>query len=83
MLFWTEIVFSLAWIYRHNDVRQPVLVWLLPSSLSMGCIWMASLAFSVFIVWFRRKKRKELVCLIEVRNQAANSGGPCPARAAR
>jgi hypothetical protein len=83
VLFWTEIVFSLAWIYRHNDVRQPVLVWLLPSSLSMGCIWLASLAFSAFIVWFRRRKRRELECLIELRSQAADSGGRCPARPAR
>ncbi|HXB68670.1 MAG TPA: hypothetical protein VNY05_10520 [Candidatus Acidoferrales bacterium] len=75
VLFWTEMVFCLGWIYRHNAVRQPVLMWLLPSSISMGCVWLASLAFSAFIVWFRRRKRSELECLMEVRNQADDSGG--------
>ena len=70
-LFWTEIVFCLGWIYRHNQVRQPVLLWLLPSSLSMVAVWLASLAFTAFIVWFRRKKRRELECWIDLRNQTA------------
>lgn len=68
VLFWTEIVFCLGWVYRHDGVREPVFLWVLPRSVSMGCIWLASLAFSVFIVWFRRRKRTELEWLMEVRN---------------
>jgi hypothetical protein len=74
VLFWTEIVFCLGWIYRHNGVRRPVLVWLLPTSIAMGSVWVVSLAFSIFIVWFRRRKRRELECLIELRKQAGGDG---------
>ena len=62
-LFVCEMVFCLGWIYRHSAPRVPLLPWLF-GSLINGLVWLFSLAFFVFLVWYRRKKRAELVWLL-------------------
>ena len=69
-LFFCEIVFCLAWDYRHiPEPRKPLLTWLFFSSLPMDFVWLATLAFFGSLVWYRRKKRAELAYLLDLRQQ--------------
>ncbi|HUE22631.1 MAG TPA: hypothetical protein VMQ86_13185 [Bryobacteraceae bacterium] len=64
-LFVCEIAFCLGWIYRYSAARTPLLQWLFGSWFN-GLVWLFSLAFFVFIVWYRRKKRAELAWLLSL-----------------
>lgn len=67
-LFLFEIVFVLSWVYRNSPGhRQPVLTWLFFGSISIDIIWLCTAAFFAFLVWYRRRKRAELACLLELR----------------
>jgi hypothetical protein len=63
-LFVCEMAFCLGWIYRHSAPRAPLLSWLFFGSLINGLVWLFSLAFLVFLVWYRRKKGAELAWLL-------------------
>jgi len=58
-LFVCELAFCLGWIYRRSAPRVPLLLWLF-GSLFNCLVWLFSLVFFVFLVWYRRKKRVEL-----------------------
>lgn len=62
-LFVCEMAFCLGWIYMHFAPRPPLLLWLF-GSWSNGLVWLISLVFFVFLVWYRRKKRTELAWLL-------------------
>jgi len=67
-----EIVFNLAWVYRHSaEHRQPLLAWLLFGSLPMDLVWLFTLAFFGFLFWYRRKKHAELAWLLDLSGEAA------------
>jgi hypothetical protein len=67
ILFVCNIVFCLGWVYNHSaDARKPLLPWLFFSSLPIDFAWLATLAFSVFLVWYRRRKRAELAYLLNL-----------------
>jgi hypothetical protein len=60
-LFLSEVVFCLGWIYHHSpEPRTPLLVWLFSHSLPIDIVWLSTLVFFGFLVWYRRKKRGEL-----------------------
>ena len=66
-----EMVFGLAWVYRYSSERQPVLSWLLFSSIPMDLVWaFAAISFAL-LVWYRRKKKAELDYLLQVRQESA------------
>ncbi|HLJ46594.1 MAG TPA: hypothetical protein VKU01_11335 [Bryobacteraceae bacterium] len=67
VLFVTEIVFCLAWIYQH-DIRgqRPLLTWLLFGSLEIDITWLFTIVFAGLMVWYRRKKRAELEYLLRL-----------------
>jgi len=68
-LFLSEIVFCLGWVYHHSpEPRTPLLVWLFSNSLPIDIVWLATLAFFGFLVWYRRKKRAELAYLQNLRD---------------
>jgi hypothetical protein len=70
ILFLCNIVFCLGWVYNHSpEARKPLLPWLFFSSLASDIIWLATLAFSVFLVWYRRRKRAELAYFLDLRGQ--------------
>jgi len=66
-LFACELLFCLSWIYARSAAeRTPVWSWLFFSSLPMDLVWLATLAFFAFLVWYRRKKRAELTYLVNL-----------------
>jgi len=64
-LYACEMAFCLGWIYRHAAPRPPLVNWLF-GSLFNGLVWLFSLAFFVFLAWYRRKKRAELAWLLSL-----------------
>ena len=70
VLFVTEIVFCLDWIYNHSYRQQmPLLRWLLFSSASIDIVWLITLGFFAGLVWYRRRKRAELINLLDLQKQ--------------
>jgi hypothetical protein len=68
-LFVFQIVFVLGWVYRNSPVhRQPLLTWLLFGSIPIDIVWMCTVAFFVFLAWYRRRKRAELNYFLGLRN---------------
>lgn len=60
-LFLFQIAFVLGWVYRNSPAhRQPLLTWLFFGSIPIDIVWLCTLAFFGFLVWFRRRKRAEL-----------------------
>lgn len=66
ILYICEMAFCLGWIYRHNAPRPPLFAWLLFSSTFVDLVWLFTLAFYAFLVWYRRKKRAELEWLLSL-----------------
>jgi hypothetical protein len=70
-LFVCEIAFCLGWLYHHLPVpRQPLLEWLFWSSMPLQLVWLFTVLFFGFLLWYRRRKRAELVYLLQLRGQA-------------
>jgi len=68
--FLCEIVFCLGWVYDHTpEQRKPLLPWLFFSSLPIDLVWLSTLAFFGFLVWYRRQKRAELAYLLSLREE--------------
>jgi hypothetical protein len=69
-LFLVQIVFCLGWVYNHAPhQRKPLLIWLLFSSFSVDIVWLTTLVFFGFLIWYRRKKRAEWAYLLNLREQ--------------
>lgn len=69
-LFLFQIVFVLGWVYRNSPAhRQPLLTWLLFGSTPIDIVWLCTLAFFSFLVWYQRKKRAELIYFLNLRGQ--------------
>jgi len=65
VLFVTEIVFCLAWIYQHDPQgHRALLPWLLFGSIEIDIAWFFTAVFTGFVLWYRRKKRAELEYLL-------------------
>jgi hypothetical protein len=64
-LFVCEMAFCLGWIYRHSASRAPFLLWLFGLWIN-GLVGPLTLAFFLFLVWYRRKKRAELAWLLSL-----------------
>jgi hypothetical protein len=67
-LFVCELAFCLGWIYRRSARHAPLLPWLFGSFMH-GVIWVSSVAFFVFLGWYRRKKRAELAWLLDLHDR--------------
>ena len=64
-LFLVQIVFVLGWVYRNSpEQRQPLSTWLFFGSTPIDMVWLCTIAFFVFLVWYRRRKREELAYLL-------------------
>jgi hypothetical protein len=64
ILFVCEIVFCLGWIYQHLAPRPPLAAWLFFSSVFMDLVWLGTVAFFAFLIWYRRRKHAELAWLL-------------------
>lgn len=69
ILFVAEIVFDLSWIYFQTDVRQSWVRWLLFGSLRTTIVWILTVVFFGMLVWYWRRKRRELVQLFKLREE--------------
>jgi hypothetical protein len=49
------------------------LTWLFFSSLRIDIVWLATLAFFGFLIWYRRNQRAELAHLVTLRAQISPS----------
>jgi len=63
-LYLFQIVFVLDWVYRNSPTRQPLFTWLLFGSIPIDIVWLCTVAFFGFLVWFQRRKRAELAYLL-------------------
>jgi hypothetical protein len=73
-LFVFQIVFVLGWVYRNSPAhRQPLLTWLFFGSIPIDVVWLCTLAFFAFLVWYRRRKRTELASLLSLREQMTDA----------
>jgi hypothetical protein len=69
-LFLAQIVFVLGWVYRNSPAhRQPLFTWLLFGSIPIDIVWLCTVAFFGFLVWYRQKKRAELAYLLGLQEQ--------------
>lgn len=74
-LFVSEMVFGLTWAYTHADLHESVGRWLLFSSVRIGVVWFATVAFVVGLFWFRKKKKRELAKLLDLRKGMLEADG--------
>ena len=74
VLFLCNIGFSLGWAYINSpEHRKPLLAWLFFGSLPIDIVWLSTLAFFIFLVWYHARKRAELACLLKIREQMAET----------
>ena len=66
-LYLCEIAFCLAWIYGHSAPRLTWIAWLFFSSLFIDLVWLCTIAFSVLLLWYRKRKHAELAWLLTLR----------------
>jgi len=67
-LFLIQIVFLLGWVYNYSpEHRTPLLTWLFFGSVPIDIVWLCTVAFFGFLVWYRRRKRSELAYLLSLR----------------
>ena len=73
-LFLFQIVFVLGWVYRNSPAHwQPLFTWLLFGSIPIDIVWLCTVAFFGFLVWFRRRKRAELASLLHLREEMTDA----------
>jgi hypothetical protein len=64
VLYVTNVVFCLTWIYHHSPEQQrPVLQWLV-GSMAMDLVWVVTAGFYGLLIWYLRRKRAELEYLV-------------------
>ena len=77
-LFLCEIVFCLGWIYHHSpEPRTPFWAWLFFTSLPIDIVWVSTVAFFGFLIWYRRRKQVELAYLENMRLQIRHQEISC------
>ncbi len=65
VLFVTEIIFCLAWIYFNTPgLHQSLGSWLFFGSVAIDFVWLFTAAFFVLVAWYWRRKRAELSYLL-------------------
>lgn len=62
-----EFAFLLGWIHHHSAPRAPFAAWLFGTRANQ-LVWLLSLAFIVYLLWYRRRKRAELARLATLAN---------------
>jgi hypothetical protein len=72
--FLVQIVFVLGWVYNNSPVRgTPLLTWLFFSSIPIDAVWLCTVVFFGFLIWYRRRKLAELAYFLSLREDYARS----------
>lgn len=72
-----QMVFVLGWVYHNSQAhRQSLFTWLLFGSIPVDIVWLSTVGFFGFLVWFRRKKRAELAYLLSLQEFGCNRERP-------
>ncbi len=69
ILFVAEIAFGLSWAYLHSAIQTGIRKWLLFGSLRVDIVWACTAAFFGGLVWYRSRKRRELIRLLNLRDE--------------
>jgi len=69
ILFVAEIAFDLSWIYVRSNLQQSWWRWLLFGSLRTDIVWICTVVFFILLVWYRRRKSRELARLLGLREE--------------
>jgi hypothetical protein len=64
ILYFCELLFCLAWVFRHLSQRQAIRLEVFLSSGAVAGVWLCTAAYLGFVLWYRRKKRAELSYLL-------------------
>lgn len=72
-LYAAELAFCLGWIYHYSTPRPALLAWLF-GSLVNDLVWVVTLAFFGFLIWYRRRKRAELAWLLTLDEPTRSAG---------
>jgi hypothetical protein len=67
VLFAVNLAFSVAWVWHHQP--RPNIAWI---GWRMDLVWLATLAFYVFLPWWNRRKKQELSWLLSLRESGEN-----------
>lgn len=66
-LFVVELAFCLPWVYNYSAKHsRSFLSWLWFSSPYIDGVWVATMIFFVFLIWYRQRKQAELTWLQNV-----------------
>jgi hypothetical protein len=66
--FVVQVVFVLGWVYNNSPVKgTPLLKWLFFSSIPIDVVWLSTVAFFGFLIWYRRRKLNELAYFVSLR----------------
>lgn len=75
-LFLFQMVFVLGWVYRNSPAhRQPLSTWIFFGSIPIDIIWLCTLGFFVFLVWYWRRKQAELAYLLGLEDTGRDGAG--------
>ena len=67
ILYCSELLFCLMWIYRRKHALSPGEFLTSPS---VAVVWIFTVAFVVLLLWYRRRKQAELAYLLELQSGA-------------
>ena len=72
VLYFVEIVFCLAWVYRYDAVRRPLSVATFLGSGTIGIVAAITVIFVAGMIRSNRRKKSELAGLLEARQSQSS-----------
>jgi len=67
ILYCSELLFCLMWIYRHKHAVSPEEFLTSPS---VAVVWIFTAGFAVLLFWYQRRKQAELAYLLKLQSGA-------------
>lgn len=75
-LYACQIVFCLGWVYHHQPRPRPALgAWLWFATVPIDAVWAVTVAFFIFLFWYRRRKLAELAWFENLTAQNPENSG--------
>jgi len=67
-----ELTFCLAWLYPHVPPPRPSLLDWLFGSWFLNGVWVVTVGFYGFLVWYRIRKNAELAALLQLQRESGS-----------